>query len=117
MELSEALATLAANPDFRVLRPVEVADEHVFATNVTEEACARLAVIDTETTGLRPDLEARIIDLAIAACEYGLPSGTLYRVVDRYESLEDPEEPIPPEITRLTGITDYMVRVHSITTG
>lgn len=114
METAEAVATLAANPDYRVLQRLAVADEHVFAGNVTGEACARLAVIDTETTGLKPDLGARIIELAIATCEYGLTSGTLYRVVDRYESLEDPEEPIPPEITRLTGITDDMVRGHHI---
>jgi DNA polymerase-3 subunit epsilon len=114
MEIAEAIATLSANPDYRVLHRLVVADEHVFAENVTGESCARLAVIDTETTGFKPDLGARIIDLAIATCEYGLESGTLYRVVDRYESLEDPEEPIPPEITRLTGITDDMVHGHHI---
>jgi len=114
VETAEALAILTANPDYRVLRRLVVADEHAFAVNATGEACARLAVIDTETTGLKPDLGARIIDLAIATCEYGLASGTLYRVIDRYESLEDPEEPIAPEITRLTGITDAMVRGHHI---
>jgi DNA polymerase III epsilon subunit-like protein len=86
VETVQALATLAANPGYRVLHRLAVADEQVFAENVTGESCARLAVIDTETTGLKPDLEARIIDWAIATCEYGLTSGTLYRVVDRYES-------------------------------
>ena len=85
MEIAEAIATLSANPDYWVLHRLVVADEHVFADNVTGESCARLAVIDTETTGFKPDLGARIIDLAIATCEYGLESGTLYRVVDRYE--------------------------------
>jgi len=114
LEIPEALAALAANSDYRVLRRLAITHEHVFDANVNGEACARLAIIDTETTGLMPDRGARIIDLAIATCEYGLISGNLYRVVDRYESLEDPEEPIPPEITRLTGITDDMVRGHHI---
>ena len=82
----------------------------MFSENVRGEPCGRLAVIDTETTGLKAELGDRIIDLAIATCEYGRETGNLYRVVDRYESLEDPEAPIPPDITHLTGITDEMVR-------
>ena len=81
-----------------MLRRLGISDAHVFAENFGGEPCGRLAVIDTETTGLKPDLGDRIIDLAIATCEYGRETGRLYRVVDRYESLEDPETPIPPEI-------------------
>lgn len=110
MDTVTAASLLAAHPDFRVLRRVAVADNHVFAENVSGEPCGRLAVIDTETTGFKVESGDRIIDLAIATCEYGRDTGTLYRVVDRYESLEDPEAPISPEITRLTGITDGMVR-------
>jgi DNA polymerase III subunit epsilon len=110
MNIDHATRLLEAHADYRVLRRLCVADLHVFAENTTGEPCGQLAVVDTETTGLKPDLGDRIIDLAIAACEYGLESGRLYRVVDRYESLEDPEAPIPPEIVRLTGITDAMVR-------
>ncbi len=114
MELEEAVALLQNHPDYRVLHRVRIADDHVFAQNTTGEPCKRLAVIDTETTGLNPDAGDRIIDIAIATCEYGRDSGKLYRVVSRYESLEDPEAPLSPEITRLTGITDEMVRGHHI---
>jgi len=110
MDIDKAAATLDAHPDFRVLRRLRIADAQVFAENVAGEPCGRLAVIDTETTGLKAELGDRIIDLAIATCEYGRETGRLYRVVDRYESLEDPEAPISPEITRLTGISDDMVR-------
>ena len=106
----QAAETLDAHPDYRVLRRLRISDAHVFAQNVSGEPCGRLAVIDTETTGLKAELGDRIIDLAIATCEYGRETGRLYRVVDRYESLEDPEAPLPPEITRLTGISDEMVR-------
>ena len=110
MDIDHATKVLEAHADYRVLRRLRIGDAHVFADNVSGEPCGRLAVIDTETTGLKAELGDRIIDLAIATCEYGRESGRLYRVVDRYESLEDPEAPIPPEITRLTGITDAMVR-------
>jgi len=110
MDIDNAARVLEAHADYRVLRRLGIADAHVFAENVGGEPCGRLAVIDTETTGLKSELGDRIIDLAIATCDYGRESGRLYRVVDRYESLEDPETPIPPEIVRLTGITDAMVR-------
>src|SRR5713101_304572 len=110
MDMDKAAETLDAHSDFRVLRRLRIADAQVFAENVGGEPCGRLAVIDTETTGLKAELSDRIIDLAIATCEYGRETGRLYRVADRYESLEDPEVPIPPEIMRLTGISDDMVR-------
>ena len=110
MDSEQAASVLERDPDHRVSRRVRLADDQVFAENTTGETCGRLAVIDTETTGLNVDLGDRIIDLAIATCEYGRESGRLYRVVARYESLEDPEFPLAPEITRLTGITDDMVR-------
>ena len=109
-DIDKAAEILGADPDFRVLRRLRISDAHVFAENITGEPCGRVAVIDTETTGLKAELGDRIIDLAIATCEYGRETGQLYRVVDRYESLEDPEGPISPEITRLTGISDDMVR-------
>jgi DNA polymerase-3 subunit epsilon len=110
MDIDHATRVLEAHADYRVLRRLHIGEAHTFAENASGEPCGRLAVIDTETTGLKAELGDRIIDLAIATCEYGRESGRLYRVVDRYESLEDPEAPIPPEITRLTGITDAMVR-------
>ena len=94
MDIDKAAETLDAHPDFRVLRRLCISDAHVFAENASGEPCGRLAVIDTETTGLKAELGDRIIDLAIATCEYGRETGRLYRVVDRYESLEDPETPI-----------------------
>ena len=114
MDLESAAALLASDPNYRVLRRVNLAEHHVFAENTAGELVGRLAVVDTETTGFNPEDGDRIIDIAIAACEYGRESGTLYRVVSRYDSLEDPGQPIPPEVTDLTGITDEMVRGQKI---
>lgn len=59
------------------------------------------AVVDIETTGGMPHRD-RIIEIAIV-----LFDGS--RIVDRYESLINPERSIPYEITRITGINDDMV--------
>ncbi|MGJ4858080.1 3'-5' exonuclease [Labrys sp. La1] len=68
----------------------------------------RLAVIvDTETTGLDHE-KNEIIELGMVAVTYD-PSGQVGDVVGIFNALRQPQEPIPPEITRLTGITDAMV--------
>ena len=59
------------------------------------------AVIDIETTGGMPRRD-KITEIAIV-----LFDGE--NIIDRFESLINPERSIPPEITRITGITDAMV--------
>ncbi|MDE2423413.1 MAG: hypothetical protein KGN31_04285 [Betaproteobacteria bacterium] len=110
MDIQTALAVINGNPDYRVLTRLKIDDHHLFEVSPAEEPLGRLAVIDTETTGLKVDDGDRIIDLSIAICEYGKNTGHLYRVINRYDSLEDPEFPIPAEVTKLTGITDEMVK-------
>ncbi len=65
MEAEAAANCLSANPDYRVLRRVAIADEHVFAENVADEPVGRLAVVDTETTGFKVEEGDRIIDLPL----------------------------------------------------
>lgn len=65
------------------------------------ERTDRYIVLDTETTGLHR--EARVIELAAVKVEKGV-------IVDQRTQFFDPGEPLPPVITRLTGITDDMVR-------
>jgi DNA polymerase-3 subunit epsilon len=59
-----------------------------------------LAFIDVETTGSNPQHE-RIIDIAIIRVENGVE-------VRRFQSLVDPDKPIPQMIQRMTGITQAM---------
>lgn len=60
-----------------------------------------LVVLDTETTGLSFK-DCDLIEISAARL-----SGR--KVVDRFETFVDPGVPIPPEITRLTGIRDIDV--------
>lgn len=61
-------------------------------------------VVDVETTGGSADRGDRITEIA-ALCVDG--NGT---IVEEFQTLVNPERPIPPFITRLTNITDEMVR-------
>ena len=58
-------------------------------------------VVDVETTGGR-GTSHRITEIAALKIRGE-------RIVDRFETLLNPQRPIPPGITRLTGITDHMV--------
>jgi DNA polymerase-3 subunit epsilon len=59
------------------------------------------AVVDVETTG-GPDERHRVTEIGAIKVQGGA-------IVDRFETLLNPGRPIPPEITRLTGITPAMV--------
>jgi DNA polymerase III subunit epsilon len=61
------------------------------------------AVVDVETTGGRPDSGHRITEIAVVHVQGGVVS-------DVYETLVNPERPIPPMISQITHITDSMVR-------
>ena len=61
----------------------------------------RFAIIDIETTGGLPKRD-KITEIAIV-----IHDGK--KVLDQFDTLINPERSIPPEITRITGITNEMV--------
>jgi len=67
-----------------------------------ELARCRFAVVDVETTGARAERGGRIIEVAVAILEHG----TVHLA---YHALLDPCTPVPPWVTRLTGITQQDV--------
>lgn len=73
------------------------------------------AFVDVETTGLDPDRD-EIIQLAITRFTYS-DDGQLGTIGVPFVEYDQPSEPIPEEITRLTGITDDMVRGQRIDTA
>jgi len=68
----------------------------------------RVAILDFETTHLQPD-QGQVIEGAVVLTEVTdqLLIGT---TLDSYWSFNDPGFPIPPEIQKLTGISDDQVR-------
>jgi DNA polymerase-3 subunit epsilon len=66
------------------------------------EECA-FAVVDVETTGMRPGDDDRITEIAVVVVQ-----GARRELV--FDSLVNPGRPIPHRISELTGISDAMVR-------
>lgn len=69
----------------------------------------RIAVVDTETTGLYPSRD-RLVEIAVMLLEVEGATGRLVRILETYQELNDPGMPIPAEATAIHGITDAMVK-------
>jgi DNA polymerase-3 subunit epsilon len=103
---------LTASGDYKVIRRLEPIDQY----HADSGAEKRIGLyLDTECTGLEPDAE-KVIELAMVPFEYD-SDGRIYRVLPAYNAFQDPGRPIPPFITRLTGITDAMVAGQAIDLG
>ena len=88
-------------PDGAAARPAAAALRAAFRA----AACAfpaPIAIVDLETTGGSPTAD-RITEIGVVRMQGD-------RVIDEWSSLVDPGVSIPPEIQRLTGITNAMVR-------
>ena len=108
MNFDEMADTLSAHPDYKVKRRlVPVLDFGPGSGGPTQ----RVLILDTETTGLDWRAE-NIIELAMLAVDVDMQSGQPVGELEVYEDFEDPGRPIPPEIVKLTGITDQDVKGH-----
>jgi DNA polymerase-3 subunit epsilon len=63
---------------------------------------APVAFLDVETTGLRPDLGDRMVEIAIVRAQGP-------NEVARFVSLVNPQRRLNPEVTRINGISPSMV--------
>jgi len=104
-ELEAMAAKLSAHPDYRVLRRLDPARQRPALAGATVR---RAAIVDTETTGTDSTAD-KVIELALVVFEYCHATGTVGRVLETYDALEDPGMPIPPSSTAIHGITDAMV--------
>lgn len=100
-------AALAASGRYRVLRRLEP-QIPTAAAGPTRQGL----FLDVETTGLNV-VRDEIIELAMVPFTYGL-DGQIHGVGEPFQSFREPSQPIPPEITALTGIDDQMVAGHVI---
>ncbi|WP_187627822.1 3'-5' exonuclease [Paraburkholderia sp. UCT31] len=107
-ELQQAL-NLLESLNFKVLEPLVARD--VFAVNTDNQPVLRVAIADTESTGLDPAND-KLIELGMIKVEVSRATGQAYRVLGRYNALEDPGRPIPEDVSRINGITDEMVAGH-----
>ncbi len=106
-----ALPTCAGDPDIRILRRVSALTDFPLAERVTG-TIRRVAVVDTETTGADV-IHDEIIDIAVVVIEVD-EADEIVGIASAGQALRDPGMPIPPHISRLTGITDADVRGKAI---
>lgn len=101
-ETEQAAAILEAHPDYRVLRSLAPLD--LLPLPIPEGKLRTAAILDTETTSLDPAM-GHIIELAICPVTFD-GRGRIVAIGPVHDWLEDPGYPLPPEIVRLTGLTD-----------
>ena len=103
---TEALAQqLEKHPDYRVLRRLLPQLQFAAASGT---GIRRLLVLDTETTGLEHSRD-KIIELALLRVDIDTSTGLPCGSVQVYDGLEDPGQPIPDIVRKITGIDDSMV--------
>lgn len=69
--------------------------------------------LDVETTGRHTDRD-KVIEIGIRVFRFHRETGEVLAWGEGYSALEDPGEPLLPEIVRITGITDDQVRGKAI---
>ena len=102
-----ALSVHPDDPDIRILRRVTALKDFPLAPP-TDGPLRFVTVVDTETTGTDP-IQDEIIDIAVVTLEVDA-AGEIVGILSSGQALRDPRMPIPPYITKLTGITDADVR-------
>jgi DNA polymerase-3 subunit epsilon len=106
MDFENIAKQLEASPDFKVLRRL-VPRTHFY--DLPAAGLKRGVIVDTETTGVNAAHD-EIIELGMVVFSYDANSGQVHRVLETISALEQPSKPIPPETTKVHGITDDMVR-------
>jgi DNA polymerase-3 subunit epsilon len=99
--------------EYRVIRRYHTVDHYT----EPDSAPTQLGlIVDTETTGIDWQKD-KVIELGLVLFEYAPETGRIYRIVEKFDQLQDPGRPIPSEITALTHITDEMVHGQHIDEG
>ena len=111
-DLDDAAARLEATGNYRVLRRLSL------AARLVRDEGLRLRTgmfLDVETTGLDPKA-SEIIELAIKPFDYDT-QGRIVAVGAALHQFNEPADPIPSEITAITGLTDELVAGHVLDVG
>lgn len=107
--LEAMAAKLEASGKYRVLRRIGIRE----AFNTPDGTPSKIGIVlDVETTGLDP-LRDEIIELGMVKFEF-TSDGRIFRIIGTFESFREPSIPIPPDISRLTGIRPEMVKGKTI---
>ncbi|WP_346732830.1 3'-5' exonuclease [Bradyrhizobium sp. 195] len=107
--LAAMAEALSQSPDYRVLRRLMA---RLPFTPSSDQETKTAVILDTETTGLDAQRN-EIIELGMVKFDY-TPNGNIVGVRDTFSAFNEPIDPIPADITDLTGISDELVAGHRI---
>ena len=102
MDLAQALETVAAHPDYRLLRRVP---ETPLTAAPAEGETGLALIVDTETTGMDKQQD-KVIEVGLLLVRYGRTDGRVFDVLGRYSGLEDPGVPLSDVVKTVTGLSD-----------
>ncbi len=106
MDEEDMVAYLAASGRYRVLRKL-MPRPVVARPRPASDFPLKGVILDTETTGLN-HRKNEIIEIGLIAFTFNA-EGEIGDVTGVYGGLRQPAAPLPPEIIKLTGITDEML--------
>jgi DNA polymerase-3 subunit epsilon len=109
-KLDQIAEQLNQSGDYRVIRRYQKPEYY----NRGNEADTKFIAVflDVETTGLS-SINNKLIELGMVKFEY-TEDGRIFKLLEDFNSYQDPHISIPEHITKLTGITDDIVKGHSI---
>jgi DNA polymerase-3 subunit epsilon len=91
-----------------ILSNIKEFEEKSIPDHIDKENIIQVAFLDTETTGL-DYYTCELIEIFIRVVNVNKETGEIYNTVKTYHSYNDPEFPIPEDMTRINGITNKMV--------
>ncbi|KTC83715.1 3'-5' exonuclease [Legionella brunensis] len=103
------LNELLANPDYKILRRLS----NEFESILNQDPKIFVAtIVDLETMGMDAQTN-EIIEIGLLSFAFTNGDGVI-NILDSYNELQDPGKLIPPEITKITGITNGDVQGKAI---
>lgn len=112
-DLSYFANALTASPDYRVLARLAVLDDAPAISPEKPAGAVRAMILDTETTGTDTKVD-KVVELGALVFDFDPETGAMLQLTGAYEGLADPGMPIQAEASRVSGITDEMVRGHRL---
>ena len=109
IDLKKLASILSKSNQYRVTEKYQKPEYY----NIADASDKLIAVfLDVEATGLSYATD-KMIELGMVKFEY-TEDGRIFRLLDEFSGYQDPGLPIPEAITKLTCITDDMVKGHRI---
>lgn len=105
---------LEASKQYQVLRKLELSAMQYAGPLPLPPDWTRVLVLDTETTDLTPACELIELGLLLVAID---PHGVCHGVMDSYNGLQEPKNPISEEATSVHGLTLADVQGQALDTG